>query len=159
MTRGLVNAFEVWGFENSVSANQSEKNAFELSNNLLIGQSAVSLSSRKHSLWPLNNSHQFWHAPHPLSWINNHAINYSVCFFTDSFERKKHNEISSFLSWLHVLSRLSPIEGLHLVYHKQIDSKKARIPVLKGHCYFRIKALLSWVKKDIFFWGGLLFLQ
>ena len=47
-----MNAFELRGFENPVSASQSEQKAFvfELSNDLLIGQSAVRLSSRKHSL-------------------------------------------------------------------------------------------------------------
>ena len=47
-----MNAFELRGFENPVSANQSEQKAFvfELSNDLLIGLSAVRLSSRKHSL-------------------------------------------------------------------------------------------------------------
>ena len=52
VTRGKVNAFERRGFENPVSASQSEQKAFvfELSNDLLIGQSAVRLSSRKHSL-------------------------------------------------------------------------------------------------------------
>ena len=52
VTRGKVNAFELRGFENPVSANQSEQKAFvfELSNDLLIGQSAVRLSSPNHSL-------------------------------------------------------------------------------------------------------------
>ena len=40
VTRGKVNAFELRGFENPVSASQSEQKAFvfELSNDLLIGQ-------------------------------------------------------------------------------------------------------------------------
>ena len=52
VTRRKVNAFELRGFENPVSASQSEQKAFvfELSNDLLIGQSAVRLSSLKHSL-------------------------------------------------------------------------------------------------------------
>ena len=52
VTRGKVNAFELRGCENSVSLSQSEQKAFvfELSNDLLIGQSAVRLSNRKHSL-------------------------------------------------------------------------------------------------------------
>ena len=52
VTRGKVNAFELRGFENAVSASQSEQKAFvfELSNDLLIGQSAVRLSNRKNSL-------------------------------------------------------------------------------------------------------------
>ena len=60
MTRGKVNAFELRGFENPLSASQSEKKAFvfELSNDLLIGQSAVRLSNRKHSL--SFEPHYFW---------------------------------------------------------------------------------------------------
>ena len=52
VNRGKVNAFELRGCENSVSAYQSEQKAFvfELSNDLLIGQSAVRLSNRKNSL-------------------------------------------------------------------------------------------------------------
>ena len=47
-----LNAFELQGWENSVSANQAEQKAFdfELSNDILIGQSAVRLSNRKRSL-------------------------------------------------------------------------------------------------------------
>ena len=52
MTRGKVNAFELRGSENPVSASQSDQKVFvfELSNDSLIGQSAARLSNRKHSL-------------------------------------------------------------------------------------------------------------
>ena len=52
VTRGKVNAFELRGSGNPVSVNQSEQKAFvfELSNDSLIGQTAVRLSNRKHSL-------------------------------------------------------------------------------------------------------------
>ena len=52
VTRGKVNAFELRGSENPVSASQSDQKAFvfELSNDSLIGQSATRLSSHKHSL-------------------------------------------------------------------------------------------------------------
>ena len=48
----LAFAFELRGCENSVSVSQSQQKAFvfEFSNDFLIGQSAVRLSNRKHSL-------------------------------------------------------------------------------------------------------------
>ena len=47
-----VNAFELRGWEISVSVSQSQQKAFvcELINDFLIGQSPVRLSNRKHSL-------------------------------------------------------------------------------------------------------------